>query len=52
MHLFDKIDLSGRLSDEEYETRLYDYHGRPVYWDSSDRPAGTPSRDETPQHHA
>jgi polyphosphate kinase 2 (PPK2 family) len=23
VHLFDKIDLSGRLSDEEYETRLY-----------------------------
>ena len=23
MHLFDKIDLSGRLSDEEYTTRMY-----------------------------
>ena len=23
MHLFDKIDLTGRLSDEEYETRIY-----------------------------
>ena len=23
MHLFDKFDLSGRLTDEEYETRIY-----------------------------
>jgi hypothetical protein len=26
--------------NREYETRLYDYHGRPVYWDTSDRARG------------
>ncbi len=31
--------------NREYEARLYDYYGRPVYWDSDDRPeaaAGAP----------
>jgi len=28
--------------NREYEARLYDYYGRPVYWDSSDQPARTP----------
>ena len=34
--------------NREYEARLYDYYGRPVYWDSGDRPAGT----APPQHHS
>jgi len=33
--------------NREYEARLYDYYGRPVYWDSGDRPAGP----VLPQHH-
>ena len=33
--------------NREYETRLYDYYGRPVYWASSDRPKGS-----SPSHHA
>jgi sporulation protein YlmC with PRC-barrel domain len=33
--------------NREYEARLYDYYGRPVYWDSSDQPAGSP-----PPHHS
>jgi hypothetical protein len=24
--------------NREYEARLYDYYGRPVYWAGSDRP--------------
>jgi hypothetical protein len=28
--------------NREYEARLYDYYGRPVYWDSGDAPAKTP----------
>jgi hypothetical protein len=28
--------------NREYEARLYDYYGRPVYWDSADQPS--PSR--------
>jgi hypothetical protein len=32
--------------NREYEARLYDYYGRPVYWDSVHGPAGTP-----PHHH-
>jgi hypothetical protein len=27
--------------NREYEARLYNYYGRPVYWGSADRPAGT-----------
>jgi hypothetical protein len=26
--------------NREYESRLYDYYGRPVYWDGATRPAG------------
>ena len=26
--------------NREYETRLYDYYGRPVYWESSDQKSG------------
>jgi hypothetical protein len=26
--------------NREYEARLYDYYGRPLYWDSGDRPVG------------
>ncbi len=29
--------------NREYEARLYDYYGRPVYWSGSDLPAGIPS---------
>jgi len=25
--------------NRQYEARLYDYYGRPIYWDSEDRPA-------------
>jgi hypothetical protein len=32
--------------NREYETRLYDYYGRPQYWDGTDRPQGPPR----PQH--
>jgi hypothetical protein len=32
--------------NREYEARLYDYYGRPVYWDSEDRRVAVPS----PQH--
>jgi len=32
--------------NREYETRLYDYYGHPVYWDSDARPAGA-----QPAHH-
>jgi len=28
--------------NREYETRLYDYYGRPQYWDNSDRSIGPP----------
>jgi len=30
-------------STREYEARLYDYYGRPVYWDSGDRPVKAPA---------
>ena len=33
--------------NREYELRLYDYYGRPVYWDSDDRAPGAP-----PPHHS
>lgn len=33
--------------NREYELRLYDYHGRPVYWASGDRPTEAP-----PVHHS
>jgi hypothetical protein len=28
--------------NRQYEARLYDYYGRPMYWDSNDRPAVAP----------
>ena len=28
--------------NREYEARLYDYYGRPVYWETGDRPEGPP----------
>jgi sporulation protein YlmC with PRC-barrel domain len=34
--------------NREYELRLYDYYGRPVYWDSSNRAVGA----RPPQHSA
>jgi hypothetical protein len=34
--------------NREYEARLYDYYGRPVYWDSGDRPLET----RPPQQHS
>lgn len=36
--------------NREYEVRLYDYYGRPVYWGSGDQPAGTPSVDQSASH--
>jgi hypothetical protein len=30
--------------NREYEERLYDYYGRPVYWDSAEREGQTPKR--------
>jgi hypothetical protein len=33
-------DASGAVN-REYEARLYDYYGRPVYWGSEDRPVAT-----------
>jgi hypothetical protein len=30
--------------NREYETRLYDYYGRPMYWDGDARAAETPLR--------
>lgn len=30
--------------NREYETRLYDYHGRPTYWTHQEAPAATPPR--------
>jgi hypothetical protein len=29
--------------NREYEARLYDYYGRPVYWDTADQPSPSPS---------
>ena len=37
--------------NREYEARLYDYYGRPVYWGSGDRPLETPTPHEHPGHH-
>ncbi len=36
--------------NREYEARLYDYYGRPVYWDSSARPAGAPPQTHLGTH--
>jgi hypothetical protein len=36
--------------NREYEARLYDYHGRPVYWGGIDPRAGTPSVDHSASH--
>jgi len=33
--------------NREYEARLYDYYGRPVYWDGGKRPVGA-----LPSHHS
>jgi hypothetical protein len=38
--------------NREYEARLYDYYGRPVYWDSGDRPLETPPPHQQPGSHA
>jgi hypothetical protein len=38
--------------NREYETRLYDYYGRPVYWDSGDRPVKTPPPHQHSGSHA
>jgi len=37
--------------NREYEARLYDYYGRPVYWDPGDRPAGTALPKHDPGDH-
>jgi hypothetical protein len=36
--------------NREYEAHLYDYYGRPVYWDSGDRPPGPGAG--RPAHHS
>ena len=36
--------------NREYETRLYDYHGRPVYWDLGVRPSREPAQRELTTH--
>ena len=38
--------------NREYEARLYDYYGRPVYWNSGDRPVKTPPPDQHSGSHA
>lgn len=38
--------------DREYEARLYDHYGRPVYWNSSDRAAQTPPTNQHAGSHA
>ena len=37
--------------NREYEARLYDYYGRPVYWDTGGRPAGTALPKHDPGDH-
>lgn len=37
--------------NREYETRLYDYYGRPAYWSPSDRPSGAEPPDGSARHH-
>jgi hypothetical protein len=36
--------------NREYEARLYDYYGRPLYWDSGDRPVGGPPPHRSGSH--
>jgi sporulation protein YlmC with PRC-barrel domain len=36
--------------NREYEARLYDYYGRPVYWSSEGRPVGAPPLPEPEIH--
>jgi hypothetical protein len=36
--------------NREYEIRLYDYYGRPVYWESVDRPGTAPSVHHSASH--
>lgn len=36
--------------NREYEARLYDYYGRPVYWGSGDQSAGNPPVDQSASH--
>jgi hypothetical protein len=35
--------IAGAPVNREYETRLYNYYGRPLYWGSGDQPTGKPS---------
>jgi hypothetical protein len=37
--------------NREYETRLYDYYGRPAYWSPSDRPKGAEPSHHSGSHH-
>jgi hypothetical protein len=37
--------------NREYETRLYDYYGRPTYWSPSDRPLGAERPHHSGSHH-
>ena len=39
-------NASGAVN-REYEARLYDYYGRPVYWEGGDRTAGVSPQHET-----
>jgi hypothetical protein len=36
--------------NREYEARLYDYYGRPVYWDGDDRRVAVPSPHHPASH--
>jgi hypothetical protein len=36
--------------NREYETRLYDYYGRPQYWDKDDRALGAPAPHHSMNH--
>ncbi|OGQ92511.1 MAG: hypothetical protein A2284_07630 [Deltaproteobacteria bacterium RIFOXYA12_FULL_61_11] len=36
--------------NREYETRLYDYYGRPVYWKGADRTAGMSPQHQSENH--
>lgn len=36
--------------NREYEARLYDYHGRPVYWGGDDQSKGKPSVEQSAGH--
>ena len=38
--------------NRDYEVRLYDYYGRPVYWENALEPPAATGRDRAQGHHA